>query len=83
MCHSVKTNFMSRTSVILVILGIVVILAGIAFISLDLAGMGDTHGFDPKDIGIIVVGLILLIIGAVVRSRKPSASIQSQQPTTS
>jgi uncharacterized membrane protein len=74
---------MSKTSTVLVILGIIVIIAGIAAISLDLAGMGDTHGFDPKDVGIIVVGLILVIIGALVRSRKTSASIQSQQPTTS
>ncbi len=59
----------SKTSLVLTVLGVLLLVAGVVFLALDLSGMGDTAGFDPKDLGFVVVGAILLGVGLGLRSR--------------
>ena len=60
----------SKGYVALAAVGILVMLAGMAFIVLDLMGKGDNSGLDPKDLGIVVVGLILTVVGGALSVRK-------------
>lgn len=61
---------MSTGSTIVLGVGILAIVAGVVFIALDYAGMGDTSGLDYKDVGIIVVGIVLAGIGGALAGRK-------------
>lgn len=61
---------MSRSSTALLVVGIVAMVAGAAFIVLDLTGMGDSSGLDYKDLGIVVLGVVLSGIGAALAVRK-------------
>lgn len=65
---------MSTGSTVLTVLGVLAILAGIGLIALDYLGKGDTSGLDYKDVGIIVVGIVLAAIGAALSGRKPAAA---------
>lgn len=60
----------SKAYVALTVVGVLVLLAGIVFVVLDYTGNGDTSGLDPKDLGILLVGLVLAIVGAVMSTRK-------------
>lgn len=63
----------SKGYAVLTVVGILVLLLGLIFIALDFAGSGDTAGLDPKDLGIVLIGLILAIVGAALARRKTSA----------
>ena len=64
---------MSAGSTALVVLGVLFVIAGVAFIALDTIGRGDySSGIDPKDAGILVVGIVLAAIGGVLGRRKPA-----------
>ena len=67
-------SMVSKGYVALAVVGILVMLAGVAFIALDLMGKGDSSGIDPKDVGIVVVGLVLAALGGVLSVRKKPAS---------
>lgn len=65
----------SKAYTALAAVGILVFLAGLAFIVLDYMGKGDTSGLDVKDVGIMILGLVLAAIGGVMSVRKkPEAS---------
>ena len=64
----------SKGYVLLTVAGILVMLVGLAFIALDLMGRGDNSGIDPKDVGVVVVGLVLAALGGVLSVRKKPAS---------
>ncbi|MDG6933960.1 MAG: hypothetical protein JRN68_04620 [Nitrososphaerota archaeon] len=72
-------NNMVNTSMVLKIIGILLIIGSLALIAIDLSGMGDTSGLDYKDVGILVVGVIILILGFVV---KPKSSIPPPSSST-
>ncbi len=61
---------MSATSTALLVVGVLLALAGVAFLALDALHMGDSSGIDPKDVGILVVGILLAVIGAALAGRK-------------
>ena len=64
----------SRGYTALAVIGIVLFVAGIVFIALDYSGRGDTSGLDLKDVGLVVIGLILAAIGGAMAVRKRPAS---------
>ena len=63
----------SRAYTALAGVGIVLFVVGIVLIALDYSGLGDTSGLDFKDVGLVVVGLILAGIGGVMSVRKSTA----------
>ncbi|HUZ79705.1 MAG TPA: hypothetical protein VMV28_03705 [Thermoplasmata archaeon] len=65
---------LSRGYIALAAVGIVLFVAGIVFIALDYSGVGDTSGLDLKDVGLVVIGLILAAIGGAMAVRKRPAS---------
>ena len=65
---------MSAGSTALLILGVLLVIAGIGLIALDYAGKGDTSGIDYKDVGILVVGIVLAALGAAL-SRRGRATV--------
>ncbi len=66
---------MSKASTAFIVIGVLVTLAGIAFLVLDALGKGDSSGIDPKDIGLVVVGIVLGAVGAVLgRPQRPTAA---------
>ncbi len=66
---------MSAGSTAVLVIGILLVLAGVAFITLDFLGHGDTSGLDVKDLGILGVGVILAAVGGALGSKgsKPSS----------
>ncbi len=60
-------------STALTIVGVLILLAAIAFIALDYLGKGDTSGLDYKDVGILVLGLLLAGVGVGLGRRKKPA----------
>ena len=66
---------MSKASTALIVIGVLVTLAGIAFLVLDALGKGDSSGIDPKDIGLVVAGIVLGAVGGVLgRGGAPAAA---------
>lgn len=65
---------MSAGSTALVVIGILLILGGIGLIILDQIGRGDSHGIDLKDVGIVILGIILAAIGGALGRRRPVAT---------
>ncbi len=66
---------MSKGSTALIVVGALVTLAGIVFLVLDALGKGDSSGIDPKDIGLVVVGIVLGAVGGVLgRGGAPSSA---------
>lgn len=61
---------MSRGSTVLLFVGVVVAIAGVAFIALDALGKGDSSSIDYKDVGLVVVGVLLAAIGAALGRRR-------------
>ena len=61
---------MVKVGLILAVVGVLAVVAGLAFIALDYLGAGDTSGLDPKDVGIVVVGVILLLAGLFLGRRR-------------
>jgi len=72
------TNYMVNIATTLKLIGVLLIIGAIALIIIDLSGVGDTSGLDYKDVGILIVGLIILIIGFLT---KPKASEPATQPS--
>lgn len=70
---------MSRWSLILYILGGLALLVAIAGITLDALGRGDGPPFDPRDLAILVVGVILVGV-AVGLGRLPPRPTPSPPP---
>ncbi|MGI0132942.1 MAG: hypothetical protein ACREDK_07645 [Thermoplasmata archaeon] len=64
---------MSTGSSALLILGVLGVLGGVALIAIDVMGKGDTSGIDVKDVGILIVGVLLAVIGGALSRRRPSA----------
>lgn len=63
---------MSAGSTVLLALGLLAIVAAVALIALDYLGRGDTSGLDPKDLGILGAGVVLVGVGAALgRARTP------------
>ena len=62
----------SRGYLALTVIGVLVALAGLALIALDSLGKGDTSGLDLKDVGLVIVGLVLAIAGGALGARKPA-----------
>ncbi len=74
---------MSVLPKVVLVLGILAIVAGVAFVALDLLGRGDSSGADPKDLGIIVVGIVLVAVGLVLGRRpKPEGPSPTNSPPT-
>ena len=71
---------MSSASTALVVIGALLVVLGVGALALDLTGHGDSSGLDYKDVGILVVGVILLGIGAGLR-RSPSPSPAPSGPS--
>ncbi len=60
---------MSKTATALLVVGVILLVAGIAFIALDYSGAGDQSGLDYKDVALVLIGVVLAGIGAGLRSR--------------
>lgn len=60
---------MSKGSTALLVVGVLVILLAVVSIAFDLLGRGDTQGLDPKDLGLLAVGVVLAGIGAALGAR--------------
>lgn len=63
---------MSALPKVILVVGILALVAGVAFVTLDLLGRGDSSGVDPKDLGVIAVGVLLLAVGLVLERRTGS-----------
>ncbi len=68
---------MSATSTALIVIGVILVVVGAASMALDLSGRGDFGGLDPKDLGTLVVGILLLVVGGWLRGRTPTPGTAS------
>jgi hypothetical protein len=73
---------MANTSMILKVIGVLLTLGSLALIAIDLSGMGDTRGIDYKDVGILIVGLIILIVGFLVKPKASEPATQQSAQST-
>lgn len=69
-----RQRTVSAASTILSAIGILAVVVGIVLIVLDYTGRGDTSGLDYKDVGILVVGIVLTGIGGSLAIRKGSVA---------
>lgn len=73
---------LSKAYTALAAVGVLLFVIGLALITLDYLGKGDTSGVDYKDVGLTVLGLILAAIGGVMAVRKKPTTSPTPPSTT-
>jgi hypothetical protein len=68
---------MSAGSTILTVLGVLIFLGGLAWVAYDYLNHHPHAALDYLHIGILVLGVILIVIGAVLSRQRPAAPAAS------
>ncbi|MEM0118697.1 MAG: hypothetical protein QXV32_09645 [Conexivisphaerales archaeon] len=69
---------MATRRTVLAIIGLLLIIGAFVLIALDYSGMGDMRGLDIKDVGVLLIGIILIAVSLMI---KPNVSTSSSQTT--